>query len=50
VPRGHVEAVVINGQEHQHKLGVWISNTRTRRDKLTQGQLDALRELGIEWA
>ncbi|MFE0332519.1 helicase associated domain-containing protein, partial [Streptomyces sp. NPDC058960] len=35
VPRGHVECVVIDGQEHQHKLGVWISNTRARRDKLT---------------
>lgn len=50
VPRGHVEAVVIDGQEHQHKLGVWTSNVRSRRDKLTQEQLDALRELGVEWA
>ncbi|MEU0375582.1 helicase associated domain-containing protein [Streptomyces sp. NPDC006283] len=32
------------------KLGVWISNTKTRRDKLTAEQLDALRELGVEWA
>jgi hypothetical protein len=29
---------------------VWISNTKTRRDKLTEEQLDALRELGIQWA
>jgi hypothetical protein len=50
VPRGHVERVVIDGEEHQHKLGVWISNTKTRRDKLTEEQLDALRELGIQWA
>lgn len=32
------------------KLGIWTSNTRARRDKLTQEQLDALRELGMEWA
>ncbi|MDH6484002.1 hypothetical protein M2157_000001 [Streptomyces sp. SAI-127] len=32
------------------KLGVWTSNTRARRDKLTEEQLDALRELGMEWA
>ncbi|WP_406424235.1 helicase associated domain-containing protein [Streptomyces sp. NBC_00873] len=32
------------------KLGVWISNTKTRRDKLTQEQRDALRELGMDWA
>ncbi|MEU6370302.1 Helicase associated domain protein [Streptomyces sp. NPDC046931] len=50
VPRGHVEAVVIDGQEHQHKLGVWISNTRARRDKLTAEQRAALAELGVEWA
>ncbi|MEU2867345.1 helicase associated domain-containing protein, partial [Streptomyces mirabilis] len=50
VPRGHVEAVVVDGQEHQHKLGVWISNTKSRRDKLTQEQLEALRELGMQWA
>ncbi|MEV0468558.1 DEAD/DEAH box helicase [Streptomyces prunicolor] len=50
VPRGHVEAVVIDGQEHQHKLGVWISNTKTRRDKLTHDQRTALTELGVDWA
>ncbi|MFC9058243.1 Helicase associated domain protein [Streptomyces sp. NPDC057074] len=50
VPRGHVERVVIDGEEHQLKLGVWISNTRTRRDGLTHDQRTALRELGIAWA
>ncbi|OAH15977.1 DEAD/DEAH box helicase [Streptomyces jeddahensis] len=49
VPRGHVERVVIDGQEHDHKLGVWISNTKTRRDKLTHDQRTALAELGIDW-
>ncbi|MCL6737398.1 DEAD/DEAH box helicase [Streptomyces neyagawaensis] len=50
VPRGHVERVVIDGQEHDHKLGVWISNTKTRREKLTHDQRTALAELGIDWA
>ncbi|WP_436952156.1 Helicase associated domain protein, partial [Streptomyces sp. SudanB182_2057] len=50
VPRGHVECVVIDGQEHHHKLGVWLSNTKTRRDKLTEEQRAALAELGVEWA
>jgi hypothetical protein len=32
------------------KLGVWVSNTKSRRDKLTQNQRAALRELGVQWA
>ncbi len=32
------------------KLGVWTSNVRARRDKLSQEQLDALRGMGMEWA
>jgi hypothetical protein len=32
------------------KLGVWISNTKTRRDKLTGEQRTALAELGMQWA
>ncbi|MET8439220.1 Helicase associated domain protein [Streptomyces sp900116325] len=50
VPRGHVEPVVIDGQEHEHKLGVWYANQKQRRDKLTQEQRATLTELGIEWA
>ncbi|MFI6689219.1 Helicase associated domain protein [Streptomyces sp. NPDC050485] len=52
VPRGHSEQITDDGETEPMavKLGVWISNTKTRRDKLTQEQLDALRELGIEWA
>ncbi|MEW2546841.1 Helicase associated domain protein [Streptomyces sp. NPDC047002] len=50
VPRRHVETVVINGQEHQHKLGVWTSNTKSRRDKLTHDQRAALAALGVKWA
>ncbi|MFJ5019347.1 DEAD/DEAH box helicase [Streptomyces griseoluteus] len=52
VPRGHSEQITVDGQEEPVtvKLGVWISNTKTRRAKLSAQQLDALRELGVEWA
>ncbi|SCF66212.1 DEAD/DEAH box helicase [Streptomyces sp. Ncost-T10-10d] len=52
VPRGHSEEIAVDGETEPTvvKLGVWISNTRTRRDKLTQEQLEALRTLGVEWA
>jgi hypothetical protein len=52
VPRGHSEQITVDGQAEPVavKLGVWISNTKTRRDKLTQDQLAALRELGMDWA
>jgi hypothetical protein len=32
------------------KLGIWYSNTKARRDKLTQDQRAALREIGVDWA
>ncbi|MFJ8351765.1 Helicase associated domain protein [Streptomyces sp. NPDC094153] len=52
VPRGHSEEITVDGEADPVvvKLGVWVSNTKSRRDKLAQDQLDALRELGIEWA
>jgi hypothetical protein len=51
VPRGHAEEISIDGETQPVvvKLGVWVSNTRARRDKLTLVQLDALRQLGIDW-
>ncbi|MEU1558500.1 helicase associated domain-containing protein, partial [Streptomyces scabiei] len=52
VPRGHSEeiAVDVEAEPVTVKLGVWVSNTKSRRDKLAQDQLAALRELGVEWA
>jgi hypothetical protein len=32
------------------KLGVWVSNTKSRRDKLTADQLAAFAQLGVDWA
>jgi hypothetical protein len=52
VSRGHVERIVVESQEEpvEHRLGVWLSNTKSRRDKLTQEQRVALAELGLNWA
>ncbi|MEU9473726.1 Helicase associated domain protein [Streptomyces avermitilis] len=50
VPRAHVEAVEVDGQEHPVKLGVWIMNQKGRRSKLTTDKLAALAALGLEWA
>ncbi|MER5466512.1 Helicase associated domain protein [Streptomyces sp. NPDC002668] len=52
VPRGHSEQIAVDGATEPVvlKLGVWVSNTKSRRDGLAQEQLDALRKLGVEWA
>jgi hypothetical protein len=52
VPRAHAEEIAGKGEAAPVvvKLGVWNSNTRARRDTLTQEQLDALRKLGMDWA
>ncbi|MFJ7201106.1 MULTISPECIES: helicase associated domain-containing protein [unclassified Streptomyces] len=47
VPRAHVEQLE-DGSEV--KLGVFLSNTKTRRAKLTADKLAALAGLGLEWA
>ncbi|MFJ8670264.1 Helicase associated domain protein [Streptomyces sp. NPDC093600] len=47
VPRKAVE-VLPDGTET--KLGIWYSNTKTRRDRLTVEQRAALAALGIDWA
>ncbi|WP_030732773.1 DEAD/DEAH box helicase [Streptomyces sp. NRRL S-237] len=49
VPRGHVEAVDIDGQDHAVKLGIWLANQRQRRDRLDHMQLAALAEAGVHW-
>nr|WSU71437.1 Helicase associated domain protein [Streptomyces anulatus] len=46
VPRAHIE-------ETPHgpvRLGTWISNTRSRREKLSTEQRERLAGLGLEWA
>ncbi|MEU0663694.1 DEAD/DEAH box helicase [Streptomyces lavendulocolor] len=52
VPRGAVVEVEVDGEAEPVpvRLGVWISNTKSRRDRLDADQLDALRQLGMQWA
>ncbi|MGW9594489.1 Helicase associated domain protein [Streptomyces chartreusis] len=52
VPRGAVVEITVDDEAEPVtvKLGVWVSNTRARRDKLNADQLEALRKLGIQWA
>ncbi|WP_301129013.1 DEAD/DEAH box helicase [Streptomyces cacaoi] len=47
VPRAHVERLE-DGTEV--KLGVFLSNSKSRRAKLTADKLAALANLGLEWA
>ncbi|MGW3045657.1 helicase associated domain-containing protein [Kitasatospora sp. NPDC001159] len=52
VPRSHVEELEEAGEGGGTvpvKLGVWISNTKSRRAKLTEQQLDRLAGLGLDW-
>jgi superfamily II DNA or RNA helicase len=50
VGRSHAERIVIDDQDHEVKLGIWVSNTKSRRDRLTEPQRATLQELGVEWA
>ncbi|NEY36481.1 DEAD/DEAH box helicase family protein [Streptomyces sp. PRKS01-65] len=50
VPRGYSEQITVNGESVTVKLGVWISNTKSRRDRLNADQLTALAKLGMNWA
>ncbi|MGW1412300.1 Helicase associated domain protein [Streptomyces sp. NPDC002403] len=52
VPRGHSEEITVDGEAQPVvvRLGVWVSNIKTRRDKLTAEQRAALADLGLEWA
>ncbi|MFJ4188132.1 helicase associated domain-containing protein [Kitasatospora sp. NPDC089509] len=50
LPRSHIEDIPDgdNGTV-EVKLGVWISNTKTRRAMLTPEQLDQLAAHGLHW-
>ncbi|MFF2721558.1 Helicase associated domain protein [Streptomyces sp. NPDC058011] len=52
VPRAHGEEIAVESEAEPIvvQLGVWLSNTKSRRDKLTAEQLAALAALGMSWA
>ncbi|MFH9736863.1 helicase associated domain-containing protein [Streptomyces roseolus] len=48
--RGPIERLLDDGEEHEHKLGIWYANTRQRRAHLNPAQRVALTALGVTWA
>jgi hypothetical protein len=49
VPRQHTERISVDGQDHEVRLGVRVSNQKNRRDRLSGAQLAQLAELGMDW-
>ncbi|MFF4393612.1 hypothetical protein ACFY0G_43940 [Streptomyces sp. NPDC001552] len=51
VPRAHGETIAVEGEAEPVtvKLSVWVSNTKSRLDKLTADQFAALAKLGVDW-
>ncbi|GAA2634039.1 MULTISPECIES: helicase associated domain-containing protein [Streptomyces] len=52
VPRAHGEEIAVDGEAETVvvKLGVWVSDAKSRRDKLTADRLASLVKLGVDWA
>ncbi|MFK0238069.1 hypothetical protein [Streptomyces vinaceus] len=52
VPRGHGQQIKVDGEAEPVivKLGAWVSNSKSRHDKLTADQFTALAKLGVDWA
>ncbi|MFE9700615.1 Helicase associated domain protein [Streptomyces sp. NPDC006270] len=52
VPRGAVVEITVEGETEPVpvKLGVWVSNTKSRKGRLDTDQLTALAKLGMDWA
>ncbi|MFF5728094.1 hypothetical protein [[Kitasatospora] papulosa] len=46
----HTELIVIDGQKHTVKAGIFLTNHKSRRTKLTPKKLAAFAALGVEWA
>lgn len=51
VPRGHVEVVEVpaGGGLEDVRLGVWVTNTRARRGRLSSVRVAALDAVGMRW-
>ncbi|MFF3620778.1 helicase associated domain-containing protein [Streptomyces sp. NPDC002467] len=45
--RSHIEH---HPDGSEHRTGVWLANQKARRDRLDHAQLQALAELGVDWA
>ncbi|MGW5276911.1 helicase associated domain-containing protein [Streptomyces sp. NPDC004044] len=58
VPRKHVETITIGGpsdgdgenqEQHETRLGAWISNQRSRAATLTPERIQQLSQIGMRW-
>ncbi|GAA2439233.1 hypothetical protein GCM10010405_23220 [Streptomyces macrosporus] len=49
-PGGHAEEITPESETTPVRLGVFMSNTKQRRDRPSDPQRAALREPGVEWA
>lgn len=50
IPRQHTESVVIDGQEHTVKAGVFLANHKSRRANLGTAKRATFAALGLDWA
>ncbi|MFC9730090.1 hypothetical protein ACFWGM_13215 [Streptomyces roseolus] len=48
--RGHVETLVVNGEELPHRLGIRYADARRRRARLAAARRAHLTALGVSWA
>ncbi|MDT0347782.1 helicase associated domain-containing protein [Streptomyces litchfieldiae] len=49
VPRKHTETVIDETGVTEVRLGIWLTNQRSRRGSLSPERAEALNELGIRW-
>ncbi|WP_326816171.1 Helicase associated domain protein [Streptomyces sp. NBC_01762] len=57
VPRKHTETITINSpnddgedqEQHETRLGAWVSNQRTRAASLTPERIEQLSQIGMRW-
>ncbi|MGW2651713.1 Helicase associated domain protein [Streptomyces sp. NPDC001393] len=52
VPRKHIETIVTGDdqQEHELRLGAWISNQRSRAATLSPERIEQLSNIGMRWS
>ncbi|MFD4756909.1 Helicase associated domain protein [Streptomyces sp. NPDC058426] len=50
VPRKHTETIVFDGEDVDVRLGVWVSNVKSRYDGLSAEERKQLTTLGMPWA
>ncbi|MGW0209769.1 helicase associated domain-containing protein [Streptomyces sp. NPDC003233] len=51
VPRKHIERITVgeNQEQHELRLGAWISNQRSRAATLSPQRIEQLSAIGMRW-